>query len=248
MSASAPTNIDFGSPERLAEGLFGRYVSFPEEPRRLSSGLLSPVYADMRRLTGRPFFWHRIIDALSGRVILLVPGKMLYESGGEIVLAGVELGGVCHASALAYRMNLPAVIVRKEAKDHGTRFLIEGMSAEEVRGRKVVLIEDVVTLGGSCLRAVEILEQAGAKVLGALSILSHSLPGVEERLRQEGRFFRSLVTSNDVARHGFRKWNKGDADGLSPEKLISFEAWREDPFGWSAKRETGPSPQSAGVS
>ena len=228
-----PTDFDFNQSLIIAEGLWNRgMVNFPEEPVRLSSGLLAPVYADTRRLTGSPVFWHRIVGALAGKITDVFSINLLYKSGDELVLAGIELGSVFHASALAYRMNLPGITIRKTVKGHGTSSLIEGMTAEEIRGRKVVIVEDVVTLGGNCLYAAKVLKEAGAEIFGCLAILSHELPGINDKLTQEFSLFRFLVTSRQVALCGLRKWNEGDSKGVRPEVFVRFENWQKDPFGW----------------
>ena len=125
----------------------------PDSPITFTSGMQSPVYVDHRRLIYQPAAWHVIIEGF----------KSLIESRGLQfdLIAGVAVGGVPHSSALAYIMNMPSVFIRKESKSHGTGRRIEGGAVE---GCRVLLVEDLVTTGGSSLSAVEALRESGAQV------------------------------------------------------------------------------------
>ena len=125
----------------------------PDEPVTFRSGLRSPVYVDNRRLIFHPGAWRVVVEALAVQVRSLRPPTE--------VVAGVESAGIPHSSAVAFATGLPSVFVRKEAKDHGLARRIEG---GEVAGLRTVLVEDMVTTGGSSLSAVAALRAAGATV------------------------------------------------------------------------------------
>ena len=133
-----------------------------ESPVEFSSGIRSPIYIDNRTLISHPKPWGVIIEGFGS---LIVNAKIDYD-----VLAGVAVGGVTHCSALAYTLRKPSVFIRKEAKKHGLRRLIEG---GEVAGRRVLLVEDHITTGGSSLRAVQELRNAQAEVVDVMSIISY---------------------------------------------------------------------------
>src|SRR5215813_8298696 len=102
----------------------------PDMPIRFKSGILSPVYIDNRRLPYHPQQWHIVIEGFQSLI-----GR---ESLAFDAIAGVAVGGVPHSSALAYSLNCPSVFIRKEAKEHGTKKLVEG---GDVARQHVVLVE-----------------------------------------------------------------------------------------------------------
>ena len=124
-----------------------------DEPVTFKSGLRSPVYVDNRRLISQPGPWRVVIEAFRAR---LGTGP-----GAPELIAGVESAGIPHSSALAFAAGLPSVFVRKAAKEHGLGRRIEGGAVD---GRRVVLVEDMVTTGSSSLSAVAALRDGGASV------------------------------------------------------------------------------------
>ncbi len=124
----------------------------PDAPVTFKSGLRSPVYVDNRRLIFHPQAWHIVVDALAAAL----PASPAVE-----VIAGVESAGIPHSSALSFATGLPSVFVRKEAREHGLGRRVEG---GDVAGRQTLLVEDMVTTGGSSLSAVAALREAGATV------------------------------------------------------------------------------------
>jgi orotate phosphoribosyltransferase len=120
----------------------------------LRSGQTSSTYFDKYRFEGDPLLLKRLAD----EIVPLLPAE-------AEVLAGLELGGVPIATALSLATGKPAAFVRKEAKTYGTRLAVEGSA---VAGKRVVLIEDVITTGGAVADAVKLVEDAGADVIGVL--------------------------------------------------------------------------------
>ena len=137
----------------------------PDNPITFKSGIVSPVYIDNRKLPLYPNEWKIVITAFS---------KIIKEEKIKLdVLAGVEAAGIPHSAALGFFTKKPSVFVRKQAKDHGTKRMVEGGS---VLNKNVLLIEDLVTTGGSSLSAVENLRKEGAKVKHCLVIVSYNFP------------------------------------------------------------------------
>jgi len=140
-------------------------VFSPDAPITFKSGIISPIYVDNRRLPYEPQAWHIIIDALRE---LIIQRNLVFD-----VIAGIETAGIPHSAALAYSMRRPSVFVRKQAKDHGTKRRVEG---GEVAGKRVLLIEDLITTGGSSLSGVEALRDDGALIVACLAIFSYGFP------------------------------------------------------------------------
>ncbi|HEX7821799.1 MAG TPA: orotate phosphoribosyltransferase [Sphingobium sp.] len=121
---------------------------------RLRSGQISTQYFDKYRFEADPALLRRVAAAM----IALLPAT-------AEILAGLELGGVPIATAMSLATGLPAAFIRKEAKDYGTCQAVEGT---QVRGRRVVLIEDVITTGGAVADAVTLVEASGGTVIGVV--------------------------------------------------------------------------------
>ncbi len=134
----------------------------PQAPVRFASGILSPVYVDNRVLSFHPQQWHIVIHAFQNR--------LQAQNLTADVIAGVAVGGVPHSAALAFTLNMPYVFIRKEAKGYGKQRRVEGGS---IAGKRVLLVEDLVTTGGSSLSAVSALREEGGVVSDVLTIVSY---------------------------------------------------------------------------
>lgn len=150
---------------------------------RLRSGALSEEYFDKYRFESDPKLLTAIADALAG----LVPP-------GIDALAGLELGGVPVATALSIRTGLPAVFVRKQAKSYGTCRVAEGC---EISGRRLLIVEDVVTSGGQILASCDELRRAGAIVEDVVCVIDRQAGGAEA-LAAAGLRLRPLLTKADL--------------------------------------------------
>ena len=188
----------------------------PESPITFKSGLRSPVYVDNRALIYHPAAWHHIIDGFSS----LIKAQFLACD----VIAGVAVGGVPHSSALAFMRQKPSVFIRKESKGHGKGQRIEG---GEVAARKVLLIEDLVTTGGSSLSAVEALIAAGAQVADVLAIISY---GFSEASTAFDRAGLQLHTLTDFATVLEQARQIGTLDN---QQIALISRWFADPYRWS---------------
>jgi orotate phosphoribosyltransferase len=148
----------------------------------LASGKKSNYFVNIKRASTNPHVLREI-------------GKAMAPYVGEAKIAGMALGAVPLAVAVALETNRPFVMVRKEPKDHGTKDLIEG---EVLPGEKFVVVEDVATTGGSTMRVVSALREKGANVAKAVVVVDR-LEGAREMLTEHGIELISLFTVKDLA-------------------------------------------------
>ena len=214
----------------VAEALIAAEAVFfvPDAPVTFASGIRSPVYMDIRRLLAAPELWSVVIEELTKAACGPDSGAAsgaagVADSGAEIV-AGVAVGGIPHSTAVALRAGLPSCFVRKQAKEHGRGKAIEGA---EVKGRKVVLVEDVITTGGSSLDAVASLQEAGAEVVGCVAIAGYDLGGASAKFAGSGVPLCLLAPFPTVL-------EAAEASGSFPQEAIDeARHWHQDPHGWS---------------
>lgn len=137
----------------------------PKEPFTWASGIKSPIYCDNRQILG---------DVKAHRKVI----QLLIEELGKFeetdVIVGTATAGIPHATLIADRLAKPSAYVRGSKKAHGTARQIEGAA---VKGKRVVVIEDLISTGGSSLNAVEALRAEGAEVLGVVAIFSYGIKG-----------------------------------------------------------------------
>jgi orotate phosphoribosyltransferase len=188
----------------------------PGTPITFRSGLRSPMYVDGRRLIFHPAPWRVVIDALRST---LADGSLRAD-----VVAGVETAGIPHSSALAYAAGLRSVFVRKEAKDHGLGRRVEG---GDVTGWRVVLVEDLVTTGGSSIDAVGALREAGAFVTDCLAITTYGFAGMAEAFEAAGVRLTVMTTVASVVEEALAAGTLDVAAGAD------IRRWLADPAAWS---------------
>ena len=193
----------------------GTVTLTPDEPVTFKSGLRSPVYVDNRRLIFQPGPWRIVIDAFAAAL-----------PTGESILAGVESAGIPHSSALAYSARLPSVFVRKAAKEHGLGRRIEG---GDVAGQRTILVEDMVTTGGSSLSAVEALREAGAEVADCFAIITCGFGEALEAFDAAGVTLTTLTTFEAVVAEAL---TAGTVDEREAELVRS---WLTDPHAWDGR-------------
>jgi len=190
----------------------------PNNPITFKSGILSPVYVDNRKFPFNPEQWRIIIDGFK---------KLIEEKNIEVdVYAGVEAAGIPHSAALGFYTNTPSVFVRKEVKDHGTVKRVEG---GDVFGKKVVLIEDLVTTGGSSLSVVEALRAEEAKIDNCLVIVSYGFQEGVEAFKSSGVILHALTTFSYILDEAFI------AGMFSQAEKLLIEDWFNDPHGWAGR-------------
>ena len=143
----------------------------PEEPFIWASGIKSPVYCDNRLTLTAPAVRNDVENGLAA---------LIREEYPEVeVLMGTSTAGIAHAAIVGHLLGLPMGYVRSGAKDHGRQNQIEGKLEP---GQKVVVVEDLISTGGSVLEVVEVLRAAGAEVLGIVSIFTYGMKKGIERL------------------------------------------------------------------
>ncbi len=145
----------------------------PDEPFTWASGIKSPVYCDNRLTLTAPKVRCDVEESLA---------KVIAKEYPEVeVLMGTSTAGIAHAAITAHIMNLPMGYVRSGAKDHGRQNQIEGKLE---KGQKVVVVEDLISTGGSCIEVVNVLREAGAEVLGIVSIFTYGMKKGLDRLKE----------------------------------------------------------------
>ena len=136
----------------------------PDEPFTWASGIKSPVYCDNRLILTAPEVRNDVENGLA---------KLIKENYPDVeVLMGTSTAGIAHAAIVGHLMDLPMGYVRSGAKDHGRQNQIEGRLE---KGQKVVVVEDLISTGGSCIEVVNVLREAGAEVLGIVSIFTYGM-------------------------------------------------------------------------
>ena len=188
----------------------------PANPIRFKSGILSPMYVDNRRLPYHPAQWQPVIEAFAAQVHA---GTFTTE-----IIAGVAVGGIPHSAALGYVTQKPSVFIRKEAKEHGTQSRVEG---GPVFGKQVLLVEDMVTTGGSSLSAVEALRAEGAHVSHLLAIISY---GFQEAVEA---FAAARVTLHTLTSVPIVLEQARSMDLLDDSTLAVIQNWYANPYGWT---------------
>ena len=177
--------------ELIAKDLLSIKAVFfrPEEPFTWASGIKSPVYCD-NRLT--------LTDVKVRTDVEESLAKLVRENYPEAeVLMGTSTAGIAHAAITAHLLGLPMGYVRSGAKDHGRKNQIEG---KLLPGQKVVVVEDLISTGGSVIEVVEILREAGAEVLGIVSIFTYGMQKGLDRLAAADAKNISLTDFDTIAR------------------------------------------------
>lgn len=192
----------------------------PYKPIQFKSGILSPVYVDNRRLIYWPPQWRLVVEGFRE----LVNRKRIELD----VIAGIATGGVPHSSALAYVMQCPSVYVRSESKGHGTQNRIEG---GDVNSRRVLLVEDMITTGGSSLSGVTALKSAGALVEDCLTITTYGFREALENFEAAQVRLHPLTDFRTIVQEAERAGRFGAA-----ERAI-IEDWLDDPHGWAERQK-----------
>ena len=190
----------------------------PDEPFTWASGIKSPVYCDNRLILTAPEVRSRVENGLA---------ELIREYYPETeVLMGTSTAGIAHAAITGHLMNLPMGYVRSGAKDHGRKNQIEGRLEA---GQKVVVVEDLISTAGSVLEVVRVLRDAGAEVLGIVSIFTYGMQKGVFRLQGAGVQNVSLTNFDIVAQVAA---SEGYISHEDVRRLLAFrdrpedESWR----------------------
>lgn len=187
----------------------------PQEPFSWASGWHSPIYCDNRRILSHPELRAQVAQWLADKAMELYPEAE--------VVAGVATGAIAHGVLAADRMQKPFVYVRPKPKDHGTGSQIEG---ELAPGKKVVVIEDLISTGMSSLAAVKALRDAGAQVLGMVAIFTYGFDLAAQRFAEDKVRLDTLSNYSalvDVA---------SETGYISSAAKTLLHEWRENPSEW----------------
>ncbi len=190
----------------------------PANPFTWASGWKSPIYCDNRKTLSFPEIRNFIRDAFSEII--------LKEYGKPDIIAGVATGAIAHGVLVAEKLNLPFVYVRSTPKAHGLENLIEG---EISNGHTVVVIEDLISTGGSSLKAVKSLRDAGCEVIGMAAIFTYGFKKAEQNFHQNNCRLFTLSNYDVLISLALKK----QIIGL--DQLATLKAWREDPEKWTYK-------------
>ena len=186
-----------------------------EKPFSWSSGWKSPIYCDNRLSLSYP----EIRTPLNMRWFRL----SAKTSSPLNAIAGVATAGIAQGALVADVLNLPFLYVRPKPKDHGMENLIEGRI---VKGQKVVVVEDLVSTGGSSLKAHRALRQAGFEVLGMVSIFNYGFDIATRNFYDANTSLISLCDYPSLLKFAL------DQQYISEDEVISLKAWRVDPANW----------------
>lgn len=186
----------------------------PHQPFTWASGILSPIYCDNRIVLSHPEARNTVKKGFV---------EMASQFGDFDVVAGVATAGIPHGALLADALNLPFIYVRDKPKSHGRQNQIEGELQE---GQRVLVIEDLISTGGSSLKAIDAIVEAGGKIAGILAIFTYGFQEATE-----------LFQSRDIAMMTLSDYNQLIDEALklnyiSSADLESLKIWRKDPKNW----------------
>lgn len=188
----------------------------PTKPFTWASGWLSPIYCDNRITLSFP----HIRDYIKEAFVKVIQEH--FSSPG--VIAGVATGAIAQGALVADRMNLPMVYVRSSAKGHGRQNRVEGHLNP---GQKVVVVEDLVSTGGSSLQAVQALRDGGTHVTGMVAIFSYGFQTAIENFQKAGVELYTLTDYNTMIEVAL------ESGYIQQNQLDMLNRWRENPSGWT---------------
>lgn len=187
----------------------------PDQPFTWASGWKSPIYCDNRKTLSYPevrtFIRQQFVERINEHF------------GKPDVIAGVATGGIAQGALVAQEMGLPFVYVRSEAKSHGMGNQVEGVIE---KGQSVVVIEDLISTGGSSLKAVDALRREGCTVKGMAAIFTYGFGTAQENFEKANCRLVTLCDYDTLIQQALNSGYIADKD------LESLKAWRTDPSGW----------------
>lgn len=187
----------------------------PSTPFTWASGWKSPIYCDNRKTLA----FSDIRTLICNRFVELIQ-KQFRDAE---VIAGVATGAIAQGALVADRMELPFAYVRSAPKSHGLENLIEGQVSA---GQKVVVVEDLISTGGSSLAAVDALRKAGCEVLGMVAIFTYGFPAAEKRFSEAGCRLFTLTDYTELLQLALQ------SNYIEAGQLPLLEQWREAPDRW----------------
>lgn len=189
-----------------------------QKPFQWSSGLLSPIYCDNRVILSYPairtYIRQQFVDVINEYF------------GKSDVIAGVATGGIAHGVLVAQEFGLPFIYVRPEPKKHGLSNAIEGYVE---KGQSVIVIEDLISTGGSSLKVIEHLKDFGCSIKGMISIFTYNFKSAEENLKKNKLQVISLSDFDSLIKVALEK------SYITEDDFEQLKEWHKDPERWSEK-------------
>lgn len=191
----------------------------PQDPFTWASGIKSPIYCDNRITMSYPAVRKQISKGLAKLIAAQYPTVE--------VIAGTATAGIPHAAWVAERLDLPMIYIRSKAKDHGKGNQIEG----KIRpGQKIVVIEDLISTGGSVLEACQAAQREGADVLGVVAIFTYELEKGVENFEKAGISLTTLTNYSTLIETALQQ------DYIKREELALLKEWKKDPEHWQGSK------------
>ncbi len=188
----------------------------PENPFTWASGLKSPIYCDNRKTLSYP----KIRTFLRQEFLTTIESQY----GRPDVIAGVATGGIALGALVAQALDLPFVYVRSEAKSHGLGNQIEGVLEE---GQRVVVIEDLISTGGSSLNAVRALRDAKSRILGMVAIFTYGFDNAKENFKEAKCKLTTLTDYDTLLKQALV------SQYITEKQLTALKTWKKNPAAWS---------------
>jgi len=196
----------------------------PDDPFTWASGFRMPIYNDNRMFLSHPKYRKLLTEAFEN---ILQSEKIPYD-----IIAGTSTAGIPHAAFLSNKLNMPMIYIRDKPKDHGLQNQIEGIGAEsDLQGNKIIVIEDLISTGGSSARAVQAVRDANGNCNYCLSIFNYGLDKAVQAFdslnpKCEVKSLLTYDTLLEVAK---------EVGYIDNSQLEMLNEWRADPFGWGEK-------------
>lgn len=190
----------------------------PANPFIWASGWKSPIYCDNRKTLSHP--------QLRNFIKLELARTIIEQYGNANTIAGVATGAIAQGAMVAEELNLPFVYVRATPKDHGLENLIEG---DLKPGSKVVVVEDLISTGGSSLKAVEAIRNAGSNVIGMITIFTYGFPVADEKFKEAKVKYIALCNYDAILDEALK------TDYVAESEIKTLQEWRKDPVRWNPK-------------
>jgi len=187
----------------------------PANPYTWASGWKSPIYCDNRKILSFP----EVRDLVRDEFVSLLKQKF----GNADVIAGVATGAIAHGALVADVLKLPFIYIRSSSKSHGLENLIEGVLEP---GQKVVVIEDLISTGGSSIKAVEAIREKNAEVLGMLAIFSYGFEQASKNFENAKCDLHTLTNYNSLLKIAI------ETNYISENQVDSLNSWRQSPEKW----------------
>ena len=188
----------------------------PNDPFTWSSGWKSPIYCDNRKILSYPVIRTFVRQSYTEAI--------LEKYGKPDIIAGVATGGIAHGALVAQELGIPFIYVRSSAKGHGLENLIEG---DYEKDHSVVVVEDLISTGGSSLKAVEALKQGGLNVKGVVAVFSYGFDVAEKAFENAGCSYAVLSNYEILIEKAL------DQGAISKHDIESLREWRIAPDKWN---------------